>query len=829
VSGDPAQNGEKNLTVTKDWSYQPNTNVITVSYRTDTLGSSGWNNGTTQYLDQNGNWSSNYTQIQCFSATCSIDSVTGDIQPGSMVATGGGVHVTGTYTNTSPPPDYLTLWNPAMQYSSTNTHGQTTQGVVAVGVTQAYGGGGSYGFSFTIPNVDTTPDVSSISLTPIYFGSQAIGPPCTFGNIWSFQNFTASAQPHSKLWPTREDPKYDNCYAYLTISGTNHTVNLGVHSTFTENGTPLIDNYGGTYNPGTTYTIGANAPTGVDCANTVSNGHDQFCTNITLNYTGGWVGPDSNVYDGTGGRSGPPDCDNEYNEPYFKVMGAGVAADLKSVGKVDASGTLTCTQEANSGLLAGWNNNVDNAGINRGAGSQLSALALLKITGFASAQTTFATSSSVPGKDLSFANGGIDASGAGINPTTAAENPALGGSYGSAPHCVTPPQPNASVAQSPSPTAGLNLNGGDTATNDPHGKGRAERYRGNLTLTNSATTLSGNTSIFVDGDVYINSNMVLNPDNWGIDSKGKTTVPSFVLAATGNIYIAPGVTQLDGLYTSSGTVYTCGQQLTSTSFVYMPATQLYDSCHNQLLFNGSVIANQVKMMRTFGSLRDEKANQAVAEVNVSKNGANYDPGTCYQPGQTPTAENSCFTDGNSVVDWENYNVNYTLGLPATRSDYTLTINYDNFPNGPWPPPASIGYHYTLSIYVDGVLRTTSAVSASGTAATFDIGTLAAGNHTVTISGYNNYWIPYGGNPNAYDPNFEIRSVSLHSNGTPITPNLTPTCSHGPSEGGAQIVPYTCAAEVIHFSPEMYLGNQTIEGDSKGAVQYNAITSLPPVL
>jgi hypothetical protein len=819
-------------TYTKKYSYQPLHNSITVTV-------------TTQYYTNGSNphWQTLNTQVirdpsqLCFSATCNITSVTGDVQPGGLVAAGGTMYVTGTYTNTSPAPDYLTLWNPVLQYAGDN------QDYPAGGiVTKALGGGGSYGFSFPIHNTDTTPSVDNLSFTPVYFNNEAIGPPCTFNNVWSFQQFSASAVPYTKLAPTRENADHVQCYAYLDIGGTSHTVNLSTHSVFQKNGGDVVPEvYGGTYGQGRTYTIGGSAPNGVNCANTASNGYDQFCTNITLNYTGGWVGPDSNVYNGTGGRSGPPSCDNEYNEPYFKVMGAGAAADLGAVEKPDASGTLTCSQETNSGLLAGWNNNSDLAGVNRGAGSQLSALALLKITGFASAQTTFSTTSGVAGSRLSFANGGKDAAGATITPTSLAESPALGGSYGSQARCVKPPQPDASVAKTPSPGS-LDLHTVD---------GQAKSYRGNLTLSNSAASLGGNTSVFVDGNVYISSPLQLNSTGWAIKNDGTTTGPSFTLTATGNIYIAPSVTQLDGLYVSSGTIYTCGQP----GYTPMPASQLYDGCHDQLVFNGSVMANQVKMMRTFGSLRDEKAVTGTRTVTVSNNDGSvpfnrYYCGSGNPPGSVPFPSTHFYqkqggpVPGNCLSGPSGNGPEGPVGyvLPG-QTNGSVPLWYVNGTNGndwlyttSWAEAAQDGGRPCPGGCNPQVAGYVFNYPATGTVPLYGVFAFGGSTHfyTTSYSEYVNVYNTIGGASGGmalgaiawiYPSPGQGGTTRTITVPTPLEPNLTPVCSHA----GAQILRYTCAAEVIHFSPELYLGNQKIDEDSRGAVQYDAITSLPPVL
>ena len=117
-----------------------------------------------------------------------------------------------------------------------------------------------------------------------------------------------------------------------------------------------------------------------------------------------------------------------------------------------------------------------------------------------------------------------------------------------------------------------------------------------------------------------------------------TNIPSFALNVKGgNIYIDPAITELDGLYVASkdgagrgGKIYTCGTA-SGASFAPMPAASLFNGCHQQLVVYGAFVANQVNLMRTFGSLRDATAGEGV--------GGSHAPAEKYRAGPDFTYQN----------------------------------------------------------------------------------------------------------------------------------------------------------------------------------------------
>ncbi|GAC1387800.1 MAG: hypothetical protein NVS1B7_2590 [Candidatus Saccharimonadales bacterium] len=125
-------------------------------------------------------------------------------------------------------------------------------------------------------------------------------------------------------------------------------------------------------------------------------------------------------------------------------------------------------------------------------------------------------------------------------------------------------------------------------------------------------------ALFIKGDAHITGNITMG-GAWTADK-----APTFYLIATGNIYIDPSVTQLDGVYiaqplnsasplSSEGRIYTCSANAGFSAAV------IFQTCANQLTVNGAFVAQQIKLQRTFGSMRDatDTENPAGSPHNCS--------------------------------------------------------------------------------------------------------------------------------------------------------------------------------------------------------------------
>jgi len=558
---------------------------------------------------------------------------------------------------------------------------------------------------------------------------------------------------------------------------------------------------------------------------------DKYCLSVGVSPSDGFIQNDGTILSNSTNPNpdnSPPSCDTVQNRPFFKAYGSGVSAG----GAFNPSGTSSCSTVG--GELASWNNDSGTnpipggGGPDYGASSQFSALSLTDIVGFASAQTAFGRSPT----DLSFAN-----SGAGVNVSTDAYSPYLGGKFANT-QCLT------DVVK---PT------GGDTTN-----------VAGNLILGLGGTVVNpispgDNKSIFVTGNVYIKNNITYG-SGWTMNN-----VPSFVLSATGNIYIDPSVTELDGLYIAKpnsggagGEIYTCYPGLGPVTAAYI-SNLFNEGCNNQLAVYGRFEANKVNMMRTYGSIRDETPNPAVttggspgvtaplkwsfagtipgdtctriiepSEPNLwnytgpphSNNGwiDNY---LCVPPGDTGPS-------GPVQLSWtcDNFAVGSTNNCDtgsnsAPTSDCTGSIgNIIN--NPPWNYPA--GYTWTDNEVCSNYPIVFVADHSGPKDSDFPSGQHASDYYCTVM---NEPWDTDGNAGGIWQGNAYIciQKGTLGTT-TPPTANVVIPCSNSGLRSSPRT---TCAAEVFDFDPQLYLASPNVGQPSGGATQYKAETGLPPVL
>jgi len=141
----------------------------------------------------------------------------------------------------------------------------------------------------------------------------------------------------------------------------------------------------------------------------------------------------------------------------------------------------------------------------------------------------------------------------------------------------------------------------DSTSNPANGQYQAT---GPITLSNRVIGAGANISLFVNGDVYITGPTITYGAGYT-----EANVPKFALVVKGNIFIGPGVTQLDGVYiaqptsgTTNGNIWTCYDVATPSNSSYGP--WIHDNCNNKLTVNGSLIAKQVNYLRIPGDISD---------------------------------------------------------------------------------------------------------------------------------------------------------------------------------------------------------------------------------
>lgn len=267
------------------------------------------------------------------------------------------------------------------------------------------------------------------------------------------------------------------------------------------------------------------------------------------------------------------------NKPYFKVNGGDISAGagISTGGLNCASGGVSPNSDAS---IVSWNRgaSADPANNYGGAGTGFGALALNHLLGFASGQGT----SYAPSR-LSFGNTGA------ANQVDVAQE-LYGGKYGS-------------TACTADYFAGV----------DPGVILNTDLTLGAQAIPNCTVGVPTSVCrrvIYVNGDVHITGNITFS----GVYGSA-SEVPSFSLVVRGNIYIAPGVTQLDGSYVAqptngaatNGIIYTCAPSGFSTTSVNVLTSSLQNNCSTPLTVNGAFVGRQVWLLRTAGTLSGNTA------------------------------------------------------------------------------------------------------------------------------------------------------------------------------------------------------------------------------
>lgn len=178
------------------------------------------------------------------------------------------------------------------------------------------------------------------------------------------------------------------------------------------------------------------------------------------------------------------------------------------------------------------------------------------------------------------------------------------------------------------------LAGGNSLA-DVNGLGSGNYYKdtasGTLTISGGTLDPGKNIAIFVKGDVYISGNIAYA-------NHTPTSVPKFALVVQGNIYLAPGVSQITGWYiaqpassgtpsTNDGVVWTCYDINTPSNASSGP--WLESNCNNKLTLNGAVVAKYVNFRRVNGdiasaSTTEDTLSNALGSNNISEI-INYTP------------------------------------------------------------------------------------------------------------------------------------------------------------------------------------------------------------
>ena len=291
-------------------------------------------------------------------------------------------------------------------------------------------------------------------------------------------------------------------------------------------------------------------------------------------------GGDGSVPPGPGEPNNPPETFDVSDLPYFDVNGGDV-----SVGSaMTPAGGTNCVvgAEPQAGIVS-WNRGASHG--YAGAGTAYAAMALSHLQEFASGQ-----GSGLAPSGLAFAN---DDDG-----QISTDDGLYGGMMDGLP-CVQD-------------YFGTKPAGAKALSTLAHGIG-AYSATGPTTLSGHSLNPGDHWTIYVDGDLYISGNLTYNGPY-----ASAANIPSLKVYVKGSIFIAPGVTQLDGMYVAQptddssddGNIYTCATNTGAGVHPYSARSlngSLYNACKTQLTVNGAFIANQVWLLRTAGTVTGSSA------------------------------------------------------------------------------------------------------------------------------------------------------------------------------------------------------------------------------
>jgi hypothetical protein len=140
-----------------------------------------------------------------------------------------------------------------------------------------------------------------------------------------------------------------------------------------------------------------------------------------------------------------------------------------------------------------------------------------------------------------------------------------------------------------------------------------------------AQTTSSRITVFVDGDLKIDGNVIYAAPPGNASWASINDIPFVTVVVCGNIYIDSGVTNLMGWYIAitkssctggpgGGTIYTC---TTNGGQVIADALR-HNQCRNQLTVRGSFTADRIKFQRTRGSQHTGSAGEGIGSGNIAE-------------------------------------------------------------------------------------------------------------------------------------------------------------------------------------------------------------------
>lgn len=271
------------------------------------------------------------------------------------------------------------------------------------------------------------------------------------------------------------------------------------------------------------------------------------------------------------------DAFTSLNKPYFNVKGADVSVGA-AMSAAGPSGTTECTINKNpQASVVGWSVDMANGNYG-GAGNQFAAFAPNHLQEFATAQGN--TTLPIQPSGLAFANDGLLPGD--LSPTTGLYGGKLDGSS-----CVA----NYFAAAKP--------------TNTTTGRTTLSSLTAADFGTGAGVPNGGRFVYYVDGDLLVDRNIAFSGTYGEVSD-----MPVFAVVVKGNIYVQPGVQQLDGFYIAqssaanpgAGIIYSCAPFDYDTNALNVLKGTLQEACKTQLTVNGAFLSRQIWLLRTAGSV-----------------------------------------------------------------------------------------------------------------------------------------------------------------------------------------------------------------------------------
>ncbi|HET8991441.1 MAG TPA: hypothetical protein VFN31_00190 [Candidatus Saccharimonadales bacterium] len=385
---------------------------------------------------------------------------------------------------------------------------------------------------------------------------------------------------------------------------------------------------------------------------------DSYCILMSLTPTTGYVGPGGSYLNpsnwpnsATVPSPSSAGCTTIHNEPYVSFTGNDVIGNT--------SFNDVCQQPNESGIYTFSTNSASNytppyltTPGTGGSASQFGAQALSFIEGFGSASFRNGSNAYPPtgtsALGLTFANNTSNA-----NPSYPVDGSPMGGDFGYSQNDSSC-EPDYFTDDKPLTSNMISVNSGNinnelSTNNTPATPSATNPYNGyNYYSTSPLTIGTGNGSnivinngvkatVFVNGNVYITSNIIFKGANGGPNGWNTLSdIPSLYIIAKGNILIDPGVTELDGVYiaqptnitsTNTGIIDTCSNGIGAFSPVVLYGNST--GCNQQLTVNGAFVDQATLLDRSFSSLRYSEAG----ENTISNFSGHNSPTSCGQPGQ----------------------------------------------------------------------------------------------------------------------------------------------------------------------------------------------------